>query len=37
MSADMDLVTVDLEVDFHNIDETGYLWTRLSPDPPSLI
>lgn len=23
-------VVVDLEVDFHNEDETGYLWARLS-------
>jgi hypothetical protein len=31
-------VTVDLEVDFHNEDETGYIWTRLSDAPdPSII
>jgi len=38
VSADSDLVKVDLEVDFHNIDETGYIWTRLSDAPdPSII
>ena len=31
-------VVVDLEVDFHNEDETGYLWTWLSEDrDPSVI
>ena len=31
-------VVVDLEVDFHNEDETGYLWTWLSEarDPSSI-
>lgn len=35
MTDDSDFVDVDLEVNFHNIDETGYIWTRLSdaPDP----
>lgn len=31
-------VIVDLEVDFHNVDETGHLWTWLSEArDPSLI
>ncbi|MGQ0464249.1 MAG: hypothetical protein ACT4QG_02900 [Sporichthyaceae bacterium] len=31
-------VTVDLEVDFHNEDDTGYLWTWLSETrDPSLV
>ena len=30
VTADTDFVDVDLEVDFHSVDETGYLWTRLS-------
>ena len=38
VTAGMDFVDVDLEVDFHSIDETGYLWTRLSDArDPSLI
>lgn len=38
MTADTDFVDVDLEVDFHNMDETGYIWTRLSDAPdPSII
>jgi len=33
-----DTVVVDLEVDFHNEDETGYVWTWLSEArDPSLI
>lgn len=33
-----DTVVVDLEVDFHNEDETGYLWTWLSEArDPSVI
>lgn len=31
-------VTVDLEVDFHNIDDTGYIWSWLTDAPdPSVI
>lgn len=38
MTADTDFVDVDLEVDFHSIDQTGYLWTRLSDArDPSII
>lgn len=38
MTTDSDFVDVDLEVDFHGVDETGYLWTRLSDArDPSLI
>jgi len=38
VTADTDFVDVDLEVDFHSVDETGYLWTRLSDArDPSLI
>lgn len=38
MTANTDFVDVDLGVDFHCIDETGYLWTRLSDAcNPSLI
>lgn len=38
MTADDDFVDVELEVNFHNIDETGYIWTRLSDAPvPSII
>ncbi len=34
----MNAVVVDLEVDFHNEDETGYLWTWLSAArDPSII
>jgi hypothetical protein len=37
-SVSSDAVVVDLEVDFHNEDETGYLWTWLSEDrDPSVI
>jgi glycerol-3-phosphate responsive antiterminator len=33
-----DAVVVDLEVDFHNEDETGYIWTWLSEArDPSMI
>jgi len=38
VTADADFVDVDLEVDFHSIDQTGYLWTRLSDArDPSII
>ncbi len=32
----IDAVVVDIEVDFHNEDDTGYVWTWLSQarDPP---
>ena len=31
-------VTVDLEVDFHNIDDTGHIWSWLTDAPdPSVI
>jgi hypothetical protein len=34
-----DAVVVDLEVDFHNEDETGYVWTWLSEarDPSVIV
>lgn len=34
-----DAVAVDLEVDFHNEDETGYVWTWLSEarDPSVIV
>lgn len=38
MSADADFVTVDLEVDFHNVDGTGFIWAWLSEArDPSVI
>lgn len=38
LGADAKFVEVDLEVDFHSVDETGYVWTRLSDArEPSIV